>query len=199
MPAAAFDIATMWQQQKGVKVTPYSNLSAATLSDLGTHSPTDGQAQGVGVAGGQSDGEIDQGEGVVLNFDQPQTNVTVGLRNFYVENYVDDGAETALWAAYKDGKVVAQGKVDAAPENILGTKGVTGQSQFEITAERGFDQVVLYSDEYESDFGVEYVQATNPHGNPMGCGGSSGGNEGTDRTVPDGSTHPLEALVPAQE
>jgi hypothetical protein len=171
LSAEGYDIAAKWQQQKGVKVTPYSNLSSATVSGLGAHSPADGQAQGVGVAGGQFDGEVDQGEGVVLNFDEPQTNLTVGLRNFYVESQATDGVETALWVAYKDGKVVAQGKADADPANTLGTDGVTGQSQFEIAAEEGFDQVVLYSDEYESNFGVEYVEAKNP----AGCGNSSGG------------------------
>jgi hypothetical protein len=90
------------------------------------------------------------------------------VRDLYQEGMVEDGVETASWAAYKDGKIVAQGTVDGTTALSPDTNG-TGKAEFDINVPGGIDQLMFYSEEDDSDFTLEYVEAKNPHG----CGKSS--------------------------
>jgi parallel beta-helix repeat protein len=167
--AKDFDMARQWAQE-GVRVTGYSDLASRKVGEFDSVPPVGGVARGVGVGGGAGE-EIDMGEAVVLDFKTPQTQLNVGLRDLYVEgDIVEDGTETASWAAYKDGKVVAQGTADGTTELNQKNNG-TGLAEFKVDVPGGMDQLIFYSAERGSDFHVEFVEATNPNG----CGSSSGG------------------------
>jgi len=72
------------------------------------------------------------------------------------------------------------------------TRG-TGKAEFEIDVPGGIDQLLLYSEENDSDFGVEYVEGKNP----AGCGSSSpaGGTPGS-RSNASGGTGPRSNAEP---
>jgi parallel beta-helix repeat protein len=132
--AKDFDIAKQWANA-GATVTAYTDLAARIVGELGSLPAMGGQSRGIGV-----EGEIDTGEAMVLDFKTAQTHLNVGLRDIYVEGQPADGTETASWAAYKDGKAVAQGTVDGtAPLDKM--EGY-GTAEFQIDVPDGFNQVI---------------------------------------------------------
>ena len=156
-------------QKAGATVTAYSDLAAGTATDPIPAGNVD--EVGLGIEGGAAGWELDKGEGIVIKFEQAQTHFSVGLRELYTEgSMVEDGTETASWAAYKDGKVVARGTVDGTTQLNDQTMG-TGKAQFEMDVPDGADQLLFYSEENGSDYVVEYVDTKNA----AGCGASSGG------------------------
>jgi hypothetical protein len=202
LPKAGYDVNTLWNQH-GMSVTSLSDSHGGARGALAPMFKGD-VARGLGIQGGAL-GEIEQGEGVVVHFGgAPQRSLDVGLRQLYKEGSKavpapPDGVETASWAAYRGGVVVASGTVDAV-EN----PGTRGKATFAIDVPEGFDQIAFFSEERGSDFSLEFVRAMN-HG--QGCGffqgspgGSSepagGGHTGRDGSAPASGGTPGAAASP---
>ena len=166
--ASNYDVNALWNQNLAghqVNITPYSDLENRVEGDFNFKTLGNGEVRGLSVGPGHA--EIDQNEGIEIDFDGlVLKEVNVGLRVLFREDEGDvgnpppDDVETASWKAYLNGVEVGSGTVDGTDD--LGSPMTDGKVEFTIDIEGGFDQIILFSDESGSDFGIEFISGEIP-------------------------------------
>lgn len=172
----------------------YSVTATAVGGGAGTVDYFDG---GVGVAGAVSDSDSGvtqqigydmasgESEALLVNLDQPVSEITFGVKHLYTDSY----GEVGHWAVYNDGVLVAEGDFT---EDIAGS----GTASISVSGAGDFDQLVLTANIQTdltdgSDYMVSDIQFSLPVVTPEAGDDSLSGGVGDDTLFGEGGDDTL--------